>query len=137
MIVDLALVVIALACAVLVGFLVPVLMQVKKTAAEAQSLISNLNRDIPALLQEMRSVTEDVSVISDQARDSVEHASALLHAVGEVGDSVQQVHNVVRGRSGTLFANLASLLAGVKAATTVVRERVHHNKEGGESNGKR
>lgn len=137
MIIDLAIVVIALACAVLVGFLVPVLIQVKKTVAETQKLVSNLDREVPALVHEVRSVTEHVGAISGQARDSVEHASALLHAVGDVGDSVQQVHNVVKGRSGSLLVNLAGMLAGVKAASTVVKERVHYIKEGGESNGKR
>jgi uncharacterized protein YoxC len=137
MVIDIAIVIMALACAVLVGFLVPVLIQIKKTAAESQKLISNLDREVPALVHEVRSVTEHVGAISGQARDSVEHASALLHAVGEVGDSVQQVHNVVKGRSGSLLINLAGVLAGVKAASTVVKERVHHIKEGGESNGKR
>jgi uncharacterized protein YoxC len=57
----------------------------------------------------------------------------LLHAVGEVGESVQQVHNVVRGSSGTLLTNVASMVAGVKAATQVVRDRMKH--EGGTHNG--
>jgi hypothetical protein len=57
----------------------------------------------------------------------------LLHAVGEVGESVQQVHNVVRGSSGTLLTNMASMVAGFKAATRVMRERMNH--EGGSHNG--
>ena len=47
----------------------------------------------------------------------------VLHAVGEVGESVQQVHNVVRGSSGDVSTNVASVVAGFKAATQVVRER--------------
>jgi uncharacterized protein YoxC len=57
----------------------------------------------------------------------------LLHAVGEVGESVQQVHNVVRGSGGTLLTNVASMVAGFKAATQVVRERL--KREGGSDNG--
>jgi uncharacterized protein YoxC len=57
-----------------------------------------------------------------------------LHAVGEVGESVQQVHNVVRGSSGTLLTNVASVVAGFKAATHVMRER--YRKEGEPHNGR-
>jgi uncharacterized protein YoxC len=71
--------------------------------------------------------------LADQARDGVEHAAVLLHAVGEVGESVQQVHNVVRGSSGTLLTNVASVVAGFKAATHVMRER--YRKEGESHNG--
>jgi hypothetical protein len=66
-------------------------------------------------------------------RDGVEHASVLLHAVGEVGESVQQMHNVVRGSSGSLLTNVASLVAGVRAATRVMRER--YRQEGEPHNG--
>jgi hypothetical protein len=53
--------------------------------------------------------------------------------VGEVGESVQQVHDVMRGSSGTLLTNVASLVAGLRAATRVVRER--YRQEGGHHNG--
>ena len=59
--------------------------------------------------------------------------SVLLHAVGEVGESVQQVHNVMRGSSGTLLTNVAGLVAGVRAATRVMRER--YREEGEPHNG--
>jgi hypothetical protein len=71
--------------------------------------------------------------LTDQARDGVKHASVLLHAVGEVGESVQQVHDVMRGSSGTLLTNVASLVAGVRAATRVMRER--YREEGEPHNG--
>jgi uncharacterized protein YoxC len=78
-------------------------------------------------------VTQNLNALTDQARNGVEHASVLLHAVGEVGESVQEVHNVVRGSSGTLLTNVASLVAGVKAATRVMRNR--YRQEGEPHNG--
>ncbi|HEY6084704.1 MAG TPA: hypothetical protein VIU63_04875, partial [Nitrospira sp.] len=69
----------------------------------------------------------------DQARDGIEHASVFLHAVGEVGESVQQVHHVVRGSGGTLLTNVASVVAGFRAATQVMRDC--YRKEGEPHNG--
>lgn len=131
--IEIAALLVAVAFGVLVGFLVPVLMQVRKTVAESEQLLAKMNADLPPLVGELRAVSQHLNQLTEQARDGVEHAAVLLHAVGEVGESVQQVHNVVRGSSGTLMTNVASVLAGFKAATQVMRER--YRKEGGPHNG--
>lgn len=132
-IVEIAALLVAVAFAVLVGYLVPVLMQVRKTVAESEQLLSKMNADVPALVAELRAMSQNLNDVTNQVREGTEHAAVLLHAVGEIGESVQQVHNVVRGSSGTLLNNVASMVAGFKAATHVVRERMKH--EGGTHNG--
>lgn len=132
-IVEIAAILVAVAFAVLVGYLVPVLIQVRKTVAESEQLLSKMNRDMPALVSELRAMSQNLNDLTEQARGGVEHAATLLHAVGEVGESVQQVHNVVRGSGGTLLTNVASVVAGFKAATQVMRER--YRKEGEPHNG--
>ena len=128
-IVEISTILVAVAFAVLVGYLIPVLIQARKTVAESERLLSKVNADLPALVGELRSMSQNVNDLADQVRGGVEHAAVLLHAVGEVGESVQQVHNVVRGSSGTLLTNVASMVAGFKAATQVVRERMKHEGE--------
>ena len=123
----------AVAFAVLVGFLVPVLIRLRNTAAESEQLLAKMNADLPALISDLRSMSHNLSALTDQVHHGVEHASVLLHAVGEVGESVQQVHDVVRGSSGTLLTNVATLVAGVRAATRVMRER--YREEGEPHNG--
>ena len=132
-IVEIAALLVAVAFAVLVGYLVPVLMQVRKTVAESEQLLSKMNAEVPALVAELRAMSQNLNDVTNQVRGGTEHAAVLLHAVGEIGESVQQVHNVVRGSSGTLLSNVASMFAGFKAATHVVRERMKH--EGGTHNG--
>ncbi len=132
-IVEIAALLVALVFAVLVGYLVPVLMQVRKTVAESEQLLAKMNTELPALVVELRAISQNLNDVTSQAREGVEHAAVLFHAVGEIGESVQQVHNVVRGSSGTLLNNVASMVAGFKAATHVVRERMKH--EGGTHNG--
>ncbi|MCS6304090.1 MAG: DUF948 domain-containing protein [Nitrospira sp.] len=132
-IVEIAALLVAVAFAVLVGYLVPVLMQIRKTVAESEQLLAKMNAEIPGLVAELRSMSQNLNDVTNHARDGVEHAAVLLHAVGEVGESVQHVHNVVRGSSGTLLSNVVSMVAGFKAATKVVRERM--KREGGTHNG--
>jgi uncharacterized protein YoxC len=131
--VDMAAILVAAAFAVLVGFLVPVLIRLRQTVAQSEQLLVKMHADLPALVSDLRSMSHNLNVLTNQAREGVEHASVLLHAVGEVGESVQQVHNVMRGSSGTLLTNVAGLVAGVRAATRVMRER--YREEGEPHNG--
>ena len=133
-VVELAALLIAVAFAILVGYLVPVLMQLRRTVAESEQLLSKMNTEVLALVTELRVVSQNLNDVTNQARQGVEHASVLLHAVGEIGESVQHVHNVVRGSGGTLLNNVASVVAGFKAASHIVRERLRQ--EGGNHNGR-
>lgn len=131
--VEIAAILVAVAFALLVGFLVPVLIQVRKTVAESEQLLAKMNKDLPPLIGELRAVSHNVNGLTEQARMGVEHAAVLLHAVGEVGESVQHVHDVVKGSSGSMLTNMASVVAGFKAATKVMKERFRE--EGGHHNG--
>ena len=131
--VEIAAILVAVAFALLVGFLVPVLIQVRKTVAESEQLLAKMNNDLPPLIGELRAVSHNVNDLTEQARMGVEHAAVLLHAVGEVGESVQHVHEVVKGSSGSMLTNMASVVAGFKAATKVMKERFRE--EGGHHNG--
>jgi uncharacterized protein YoxC len=131
--VEIAAMLAAVAFVVLVGCLVPVLIQLRKTVAESEQLLSKMSAEVPALVSDLRSMSRNLNDLAEQARGGIEHASVLLHAVGELGESVQQVHNVVRGSSGTLLTKAASMVAGFKAATNVIRE--HYRKEGEPHNG--
>ena len=132
-IVEIAVILVAVAFAVLVGYLVPALIQVRKTVAESEQLLAKMNNDLPPLIGELRAMSHNVNDLTEQARMGVEHAAVLLHAVGEVGESVQYVHNVVKGSSGSMLTNVASVVAGFKAATQVMKERFRE--EGGHHNG--
>ena len=132
-IVEIAAILVAVAFVVLVGFLVPVMIQIRKTIGESEQLLAKMNDDLPPLIGEIRAISHNMNEATKQAREGVEHAAALLHAVGEVGESVQHMHNVVKGSSGSMLTNVASVVAGFKAATQVMKNRFRE--EGGHHNG--
>ena len=132
-IVEIAAILVAVAFVVLVGFLVPVMIQIRKTVGESEQLLAKMNADLPPLIGEIRAISHNMNEATKHARGGVEHAAALLHAVGEVGESVQHMHNVVKGSSGSMLTNVASVVAGFKAATQVMKDRFRE--EGGHHNG--
>jgi hypothetical protein len=93
-----------------------------------------MNAELPLLLKEMRATTENLNALVEHARDGVEHAAVLLHAAGTLGDTVQRVHETVQGTSRSFLVTLASMVAGFRATTGIVKTLIH--REGGTVNGK-
>ena len=132
MVVEIAAIPVAVAFAVLVGYLVPLLIQIRRTVAESEQLMARMNSELPSLIAELRAMSQNLNDLTEQAKSGVEHASVLLHAAGQLGESVQVVHNLVKGSVGSLLANIAGIMAGLRAAKDVMKERL---REGGKHNG--
>lgn len=132
--IDYAAVVIAVAFVVLVGYIVPTVIQLRKTVFQSERLLSQINAELPEILKELKQTNENVRVMSTQAREGVERASVLMNAIGDVGQTVNQVHGAVRGKSTTFLISLSRVLAGMRALALTFKDRVQ--KEGGPINGK-
>ena len=132
--IEFAVVVIAVAFVVLVGYVVPTVIQIRKTVSQSEQLLSQMNDALPGILKEVRQTNKNIQAISMQAREGVERASVLMKAIGDVGQTVTQVHGVVRQRGLAVASNLVRVLLGMRAAATTIKDRVQ--KEGGQMNGK-
>ena len=131
MLIEIASIIAAIAFAVLVGYVVYTLIQARKTLVELEVVLVQLNSQLPSLLKDLRVMTENVNALSQQARDGIDHASVFLHAVGAVGETVEQVHGLVRGQGEGLVSKLFSVVAGVKAASAVVKDRLSKSHDDG------
>lgn len=122
--IEVSLLIIAVAVVALVAMLVPILLQAKQTLTEAEQSLSRFNTELLPLMSEMRTTMENFNELVEKSRDGVEHASVLLHAAGEIGETVQEVHQMVRGTGGTLLRNMVNVVfAGIQAATAAFSGR--------------
>ena len=126
---EIAAVIIAVALVVLVGFVVPTVIQVRKTATQAEQLLSQVNAELPGILNEIKQTNENVRAMSAQAREGVDRASVLLNAIGDVGETVNQVHGMIRGQSASLAKNVFKLLTGVRAVVLSIKERAQQRED--------
>ncbi len=135
MILEIAAGVVALAAVVLVAVLVPMLIHLRHTAVEAEQLLRNMNQDLPLLLREATDAAVKLNQVAGELKDAAAGARVLGQAVGEVGESINQVRGMVTGGAGTLLTNVGSLLAGFRAAFGAFRGKGESHREGGSSNG--
>ena len=127
--IDFAAVLIAVAFVVLVGYIVPTVIQVRKTVTQAERLLSQVNAELPELLKEIKQTNENVRVMSTQARDGVGRVSVLMNAIGDVGETVNQIHEVIRGKGATLAKNLVGMLVNLRAVALSLKNRAQKKED--------
>lgn len=135
MFIEIAVGIMALAAVVLVAFLVPVLIQLRKTAEESERLLRCMNEDMPVLFREATQAAQNMNQVASDLRQASAYARVLGDAVGGVGETINQVRELVQGGACTLLTNVGSLLAGFRAAYGVFTQKSESHYQGGPSNG--
>ncbi len=136
MFIEIAVGAMAVAAVVLVAFLVPALIQLRRTADESERLLRRMNEDLPVLFREATQAAVNMNEVATEMREAAARARVLGEAIGGIGETINHVHGVVRGGAGSLLMNLSSLLAGFRAAYGVFKQQSSSSThQGGGSNG--
>jgi len=137
MIIEIAVSVMAVAAIVLVAFFVPVLIRLRRTAEESERLLRRMHEDLPVLVKEATRAVNNMNQVVTDLREGAARARVLGEAMGEVGETINQMNGFARSWTGRVLVNASSLLAGFRAAYGVFRHKASstHNQEGGGSNG--
>jgi uncharacterized protein YoxC len=122
--VDIFTLIIAFTFLLIAIFLIPMLMQLKKMAQEADVLLSELRRELVPTLREIRETAERLNRASGHLEEGAGRAGVLLQSLGEVGQSVHNVNDFLQhdiGRFlGRNLGNATGLWLGLRAASKVV-----------------
>ncbi|MEK7221803.1 MAG: DUF948 domain-containing protein, partial [Nitrospirota bacterium] len=120
---------------VLLAVLVPMLIQLRKTAEESERLLRRMNEDMPVLFREVTQAAQNMNQVATEMRETAARARVLGEAMGGVGETINEVRELVRGGAGSLLTNVGSLLAGFRAAYGVFTQKSESHHQGGPSNG--
>ena len=115
---ELSLAVIAAACVAAVLVAIPVLVQIRRTAARAESLLTQVETTLPALLVELREATaraERTMDAMDGLRETVERMDRLTVAATRTFELAGiAMRHVAADLLAPSVANAAGLLAAVR-----------------------
>src|SRR5438445_4937326 len=98
MVIEIAVGVVAVAAVVLVAFLVPVLIRLRKTAEESERLLRQMNEDLPVLLREATQAAINMNQIVTEVRVGASCARVLGEAIGEIRSEERRVGKECRSR---------------------------------------
>jgi len=122
-IVAIAALVIAIIFVVLAFFLIPVLLEIKKTAATVRTYITDVDSELKPILREMRELTTDLRALADSIASRSDDVRTFMTAVGETGRNVSRINSVI-GDVADVFCRSSLWMTGLKAAGRYVIHRI-------------
>ena len=119
---------IILACVVaLTIVLISTLLSIKKTAARAESVLAQVEREVRPMAKELESLTGELQKLSRNANDNLQRIGGIVDRVEDISVQAARVIGAVGGL--TRIGQYAGMAAGVKRGVEVFLHRLkerHH-----------
>jgi uncharacterized protein YoxC len=123
MVMELAVLLIAIAVVVLTAFLIPVVIEAKKTVVTLREVTESLGNQLKPTLQELQGTLSEAKGLVAQVTARTEEVKTLTTALGETGHNLRVINNAL-GSAATVVASTAAWGAGIKAAMSLVLDRL-------------
>jgi len=114
-IVAIAVVVIAITFIVLVGFMIPALIEIRKGAAAIRTFITDVESQLQPVLKELRELTPSLHILIDVIVSKTDEVKSFMVAIGDTGRNINRI-NVVIGAVTHIFFRSFLWIIGLKAA---------------------
>ena len=117
-----------LACVVaLTIVLITTLLSIKKTAARAESVLAQVEREVRPMASELENLTGELQKLSRNANDNLQRIGGIVDRVEDISVQAARVVGAVGGL--TRIGQYAGMAAGVKRGVEVFLHRLkerHH-----------
>ena len=114
-IVAIAVVVIAITFIVLVGFMIPALIEIRKGAAAIRTFITDIESQLQPVLKELRELTSSLHILIDVIVSKTDEVKSFMAVIGDTGRNINRI-NVVIGAVTHIFFRSFLWIIGLKAA---------------------
>lgn len=117
-----------LACVVsLTIVLISTLLSIKKTAARAESVLAQVEREVRPMASELESLTGELQKLSRNANDNLQRIGGIVDRVEDISVQTARVLGAVGGltRIGQYAGMAAGLKRGVEVFIHRLKERHH------------
>ncbi len=118
MIWQISVLIIGISVLILVAFLVPTVLQLRRSASELEKVSSNLNRRLPGILANLEDITTNLSAILNAGR---QHTDTVGEAVEEIKGLVDDVVQFEKALKKQVERPIVQTLDTVTAFNRAVR----------------
>lgn len=99
------------------------LQELTRAARSAEKLLDNLNRELPATLQDLRLTGKDLSVLSEEVSGGVQSAHSVVKQVDQSLSEARAQAQKAQITTRSLFAGMTAALQVLSAPPTRRRRR--------------
>ncbi|HKK01836.1 MAG TPA: DUF948 domain-containing protein [Desulfuromonadales bacterium] len=121
---------IALLILLIVIFLIPMMLQLKKTARDLDTFLVESQRELVPMLHELRQASERINRITDKADQGLDKSEELFASLAETGHMIHDVNEFLHRDIGHYVGNAAGMWLGMRAASKVFLKQLRQQKGG-------
>ena len=103
--------------------LIPVLMEMKRTAESLRAASETLLLDVKPLIKELRETVADIQVVTNSAAANADGVNMLLEELGHAGHNVRMINRVI-GVASEVVANSSAWMTGARVAGKYIADRL-------------
>lgn len=121
--INIAALVVAVAAVALVIALVPLIRELRATAAAVKEVTLKVDRELEPTIRELQKSLADINVITGGAAQRVDELQCFMSAVGETGRGLRTIGSVV-GTAADALSKSSLWLTGAKVAASFMLDRM-------------
>ena len=119
----------AVSIVVLAVCLIPVLLELRRTAVALRTASESILTEITPLIKELRETVADVQVVTSSAAANVDGVNMLLDELGHAGHNIRMINKVI-GVVSELAAASSLWMTGARVAGKFIADRLIKNFRG-------
>jgi uncharacterized protein YoxC len=123
---------ITLAVVITAGFLISLIIELRKTVRNISDLLKTTEESLKPTLEELQLTLKSLRNISDDINEVTTDIKTFSGSVKDVGMNVRHVSNLVEGLTSSTFIKVTGLKAGIKAGLMVLLSNLFTKKGGGQ-----
>jgi uncharacterized protein YoxC len=130
MLVGLAAGLIAITFAILAAFLIPAVIEIRKTTIALREFTVNAENELKPVLHELQNTLAEMKGLAVEAAARADEVSSFTEALGETGKHLRTINSVV-GTVAGLLASTSAWAVGAKAAGGMILESLSKKRKEG------
>lgn len=120
MIIETSVLVVSIAVCALILFLIPSIIQLRKSARRIEEVSLQLNQRLPSILENIDEITKNLNDMMSNGRQQVEK---LGHAVDDIVDFEKRIKYRVENPLVETLTTIAAITKAVRAFLTILLDR--------------
>ena len=103
--------------------LIPVLMELRKTAISVRTVAESMQVELKPLIKELRETVADIQVVTSATAANADGVNLLMDELGHAGHNIRMINKVI-GIASEVVATSSVWMAGARVAGKFVADKL-------------
>jgi uncharacterized protein YoxC len=113
----------AITLVVLAFCLIPVLVELRRTAISVRTVSESFQLEVRPLIKELRDTVADIQVLTSATAANADGVNLLLEELGHAGHNVRMINKII-GVASSVVASSSAWITGARVAGKVIADRL-------------